>query len=274
MRKGMMLAEEGTCHAANCLAGLTDAAALGGLGCHDDHCLKAGRVHSGQCGEDSRERIGNIAIEGVVELYIAANGKEIGVESQFHRPRLEPGRRRLPFCKAFHGGGRVVGRELRGYRHGEFRGNSATNRDGSSLEAEAELDRQPTGIGLMNGSQGLLHVLRPAVVVRWNAECEEHGRRIAWRRCQTVLYALRNELCSLRWLRCIAWFLGVKNDAGRFAIGHKLVPSEKDIAARFASHTKIVDFARPLEVRPIAAIEWFLVGFVGGEIPRFVTRTL
>ena len=127
-----------------------------------------------QCREDSRKRVGDIAIEWVVELGVAANGKEIGVESQFDAPFSRLWRLRRVFRDSLDGGRRIVGCELRRYRGCQLRRKSATEGDGPLMDAESRILSAAAWCWPGELSPRLLHVLRPTVVVGRDRESDLH----------------------------------------------------------------------------------------------------
>ena len=130
-------------------------------------------------GKDASERIGGGAVRGVIELGIAADGEKIGAEGELDRPLPEVGIGRegvVRECRECGVG--IVGGELGRDGRGEFGRDAAEQGHVAPVAAEAELDLNTPGVGLVNGGQCLIHVLRAAVVVGGNTEGDEHGGSI------------------------------------------------------------------------------------------------
>ena len=161
-------------------AGLTDTAV--GSGPDDEGNERTGAVAGteGEGGEDCRQRIGGVAVKRVVELGVAADREDIRGETQVGRTGEEiVGGSKGMVGETAERACWVVGGKLGSDGRGKLRRDAAEETDGAAGTGEEEVEGAAVGIRLMNGGEGLLHVLRAAIVVRWNGKAEEHGRRIA-----------------------------------------------------------------------------------------------
>jgi len=110
-----------------------------------------GRACAGSALQNAGQRIGHVAVEHVVELRIAADRKQVRMQSKFRGPCLELiWRRRCVVGNLNDRGGRIIGGKLRSDDGCKFRRETAEQDDRSLKESERELDRQPIRIGLMD----------------------------------------------------------------------------------------------------------------------------
>ena len=136
-----------------------------------------GEIH-GEGGEQRGERVCGIAVQRVLELRVAAEGKDVRAETEIHRPRAVAGWQGKGIIgQPCDRGIGIVGAELTEEGRFKFRRDAREEADGLGVRSDDEGDGVTTGIRLVDGGEDLLHILGPAQVSGRDADGEEHWER-------------------------------------------------------------------------------------------------
>ena len=130
---------------------------------------------AGQRREERCQRVSRGAAERVLELDVSLEGKNVGTQREHGgATRVLGGRLQSLIGHRLDASVRILGVELGLDDGAQLDGQPAEKDDLVAVAAEGEGERQPSGVRLMDGGEGLIHVDRPALIVGRQTEGEEH----------------------------------------------------------------------------------------------------